>query len=117
MILVRATISFNTVYAAYQHEHLELHHDIGKAKYLEHPVLQYGPAMPPYLAMRMRAALEASDATDAIGAHRILREAAEDAIGSFAEVVLGVAQNEAPIDEAILRGSGEVATGRTTFPE
>jgi hypothetical protein len=30
-------VSFNTVYAAFQHEHLELKHPMGgKAKYLEH---------------------------------------------------------------------------------
>jgi bacteriophage HK97-gp10 putative tail-component len=32
-------VSFNTPYAAYQHEHLKLKHPMGgKAKYLEHPL-------------------------------------------------------------------------------
>lgn len=40
---VEGEISFNEKYAAYQHEHVELHHENGEAKYLEKAALEkYG---------------------------------------------------------------------------
>lgn len=36
------TISANTVYAAKQHEELGYHHDIGKAKYIQDPLIEIG---------------------------------------------------------------------------
>lgn len=37
-IRLDAEVSFNTVYAARQHEELGWHHDVGQAKYLEQPL-------------------------------------------------------------------------------
>lgn len=114
--IVRAEISFNTVYAAAQHEHTEWHHDIGKSKYLEGPLKQFAPDFTPFIAARVKAEVEAADVDSAVAAARLIRDAAEEAVGAFAEIVLGAAQSEAPLDEGTLRGSGEVSTGRTVLP-
>lgn len=54
---VRATISFNTPYAAKQHEELSYNHPRGgKAKYLESHVKAYAPEMGPFIAARIRLA-------------------------------------------------------------
>jgi hypothetical protein len=112
--IVRGEISFNTVYAAYQHEHTELKHPRGgNAKYLEAPLKQYAPELAPFIAARVRAAIKAAGALwSAAAIARIQADAAEDAIGAFAEIVAGEAQRQAPILEGILRGSVEVSTGR-----
>jgi len=46
-------VSFNTVYAARQHEELDWHHDEGQAKYLEQPFRQN---LPRYEAILVAAA-------------------------------------------------------------
>jgi hypothetical protein len=117
MVILRAEISFNTVYAAAQHEHTEYMHDIGKAKYLEGPLLQYAPEMEAYLGARVKAAIEtAPDGMSATGAMLRIRGAAEDALASFAEVIKGAAIDETPLEEGTLRGSAQVATGKTIGP-
>ena len=113
--IVRADVSFNTVYAAAQHEHTEWAHDIGKAKYLEGPLKEAAPEFAPYVAARIRGVIESADAANAVEAARLIRDATEEAVGAFAEIVLGMAQSEAPLDEGTLRGSGEVKTGRTVL--
>ena len=53
-----ATVSFNTVYAAVQHEGTNFRHPRGgKAKYLEDPLKQYAPEMRRRLNRAYRAAL------------------------------------------------------------
>jgi hypothetical protein len=109
----RATISFNTPYAAYQHERTDLHHPRGgKAKYLEGPLKQFAPQMAPYIAARVRAKLATERPSSAEAAAEIIAREIEDAIGAFAEIVLGAAQQEAPIEEGTLRASGQVETER-----
>ena len=114
MVIVRAVISFNTAYAAYQHERTDLEHPRGgKAKYLEGPLTEHAPEMAAFIGARVRAALKAAGPLRSAAAlAKIQADAAEDAIGAFAEIVAGVAQTEAPVLEGILRASAEVSTGR-----
>lgn len=113
MATVRSTISFNTPYAAVQHERTDFHHPRGgKAKYLEGPLKEMAPEMAPFVAARIRAALEEEQPRTMAEFRAVYEHAAEDAIDAFAEIVLGVAQGEAPIEEGTLRASGEVETER-----
>lgn len=118
MTTVRAEISFNTVYAAYQHERTDLRHPRGgNAKYLEGPVKQYAPELAPFVAARIRAAMKGTGLIrSASDVFKLQVDAAENAIGAFAEVVAGEAQRQAPIREGILRASAEVSTGRVRAP-
>jgi hypothetical protein len=113
IVTVRAEISFNTVYAAYQHEHVELHHPRGgNAKYLEGPVKQYSGMMAEYISARVRTALSTGRPRDGEGAAEMIARETEEAVGAFAEIVGGQAVAEAPIKEGTLRGSMEVHTER-----
>lgn len=110
---VRAVISFNTPYAAVQHERTDYEHPRGgNAKYLEGPLKRYAPEMAPFVAARIRMALEEANPRSMAEFAEVYERAAEDAIGAFAEIVLGSAQQEAPIEEGTLRASGEVETGK-----
>lgn len=113
MPTARARISFNTVYAEVQHERTDYEHPKGgKAKYLEGPLKQYAGLFEEFLAIRLKAAMaRAGKFQSAASVARMLEGELEDAVGAFAEIILGVAALEAPIDEGILRGSGEVETG------
>lgn len=56
--VMTAEVSFNTVYAAYQHEREDLKHPKGgQAKYLESVLLERGPRYGAILAAAMRKAL------------------------------------------------------------
>jgi hypothetical protein len=55
---ISKTIGFNTEYAAVQHEDLEFEHDQGQAKYLEQPIQENQPKLAPFVAERMKAAIE-----------------------------------------------------------
>jgi hypothetical protein len=113
MVTVRATVSFNTVYAAYQHERTDLTHKHGHGKYLEGPLKTYAPALQEFLAAKMREALASTGKLQsAESVAKVIDRAMEDAIGAFAEIVLGEAQREAPLREGTLRASGQVETGR-----
>lgn len=114
MVIVRAMISFNTPYAAYQHERTDLEHPRGgKAKYLEGPLTEHAPELAAFVAARVRAAIAGAGVLRSAAAlAKIQADAAEDAIGAFAEIVAGQAQLEAPVLEGILRASAEVSTGR-----
>lgn len=112
MATARARITFNTVYAAVQHERTDYQHDVGKAKYLEGPLKQYAALLAPYVAERVRLSLaRVGRLQSAESAARMIERELEDAIGAFAEIILGAAQMEAPLEEGTLRASGEVETG------
>ena len=112
MPTARARISFNTPYAAIQHERVDFQHDVGKAKYLEGPLKQFAPLLEEFLAVRMRASLAKAGALQsAASIARMMERDLENAIGEFAEIVLGQAISEAPLEEGTLRASGEVETG------
>jgi hypothetical protein len=49
---------FNTVYAAVQHEDLEFRHHQGQAKYFEQPLREMAPKFLPYVAERVKPAME-----------------------------------------------------------
>lgn len=49
-----ATIGFNESYAAAVHENLNAHHDIGKAKYLEDPLMARVDDIPKNIARRIK---------------------------------------------------------------
>jgi len=49
-----ASISYNTVYARYQHERLDLRHEHGQAKYLEQPMITEEPKVLEIIAEHLR---------------------------------------------------------------
>lgn len=119
MVIVRAEISFNTPYAAYQHERLDLEHPRGgEAKYLEHALLSHAGEFAPFVAARVKAATKAAGLIRSAAAiAKLQRDAAEAAVGAFAQIVAGDAQRHAPVLEGILRASAEVSTGRVRVGE
>lgn len=114
MLVVRAEVSFNTPYAAYQHERTDLDHPRGgEAKYLERALLQHADEFSAFVAARVKAAMKGAGLVRSAAAiAKIQRDAAEDAVGAFAEIIAGEAQRNAPILEGILRASAEVSTGK-----
>lgn len=48
------TLGFNTEYAAAVHENLNAHHDVGKAKYLEDPLMARVDDIPKNIAKRIK---------------------------------------------------------------
>lgn len=55
---ITATVSFNTVYAARQHEEMDWQHPKGgQAKYLEQPLREDGPRYERIIGLAMEAAL------------------------------------------------------------
>lgn len=54
---IRATVGFNTNYAAAVHERLDVHHENGQAKFLETPMRTEAPKLPPFVEKAMRSAL------------------------------------------------------------
>lgn len=110
---IGSEISFNTVYAEYQHEHVELHHPRGgHAKYLEAAVKQYSGLFEEYVGTRVKKALETGRPRSGETAAEMIARETEDAVGAFAEIVGGAAAKGAPVDEGTLRGSLEVYTER-----
>jgi bacteriophage HK97-gp10 putative tail-component len=118
MVIVRAQVSFNTVYAAYQHERTDLEHPRGgKAKYLEGALLTHAPEFAEFVAARVRAAVKGAGLIrSAADLAKIQVDAAEEAVGAFAEIVAGEAQRDAPVLKGVLRASAEVTTGRVRAP-
>lgn len=55
-------VGFNTNYAAAVHERLELYHEHGQAKFLETAVRELRPRFQPFIAAKVRAALEGGGA-------------------------------------------------------
>jgi hypothetical protein len=55
---LEGAVSYDTVYAVYQHERLDLRHDPGRqAKYLEQPAHREAPLLGRLVAARLREAL------------------------------------------------------------
>lgn len=55
---LKAAVSYDTVYAVYQHERMDLRHVSGRqAKYLEQPLNTEGPTCSAIIAAEVRAAL------------------------------------------------------------
>ena len=50
-------IGFNTTYAAAVHENLNAHHPVGKAKYLEDPLMARAPNISKNVAKRVKAGM------------------------------------------------------------
>jgi hypothetical protein len=51
-------IGFNTEYAAAVHENLNAHHTVGKAKYLEDPLMARVDDIPKNIAKRVKAGMK-----------------------------------------------------------
>jgi hypothetical protein len=57
---IEKVIGFNTEYAAVQHENLEFGHDQGQAKYLSDPMKAKQDKFAPYVAGKVKAAVESA---------------------------------------------------------
>lgn len=51
------TVGFNTTYAAAVHENRNAHHNVGKAKYLEDPLMKAAPGLGKRVAKRVKAGM------------------------------------------------------------
>jgi hypothetical protein len=87
----QVVVSYNTSYATYVHENLEIHHKTGQAKFLEQPLREHQRE----LATVVQTALKAG---------RTLQEA-EFQAGAY---LLNLSKALVPVDTGRLRDSGEV---------
>ena len=86
--LLRGSVTFDQVYAHYQHERLDLHHRHGGPKYLERPLFEHYRR---YLTIIARSYLEG-------GPHRAMEFCMED--------LSDAAERAAPVESGALSHSG-----------
>lgn len=94
---MRKTIGHNTDYAAAVHENLSAEHAVGQAKFLETAMRKNQAKLAPFIAARVKRAVEAGGNAQA---------AALRALDRFGEQVIGDSQKLTPVLTGALQASG-----------